>query len=101
MSTDHGAREGRSGIDKIDTITPSAGFGGWQTPVRIDEIDRIPLPPSAGRFPAPLWAFVDAVAESRQVPRDMVFLLVLSICQRHRGVAGARTSVRTGRRRYP
>jgi len=76
----HDARGGGRGIDRIDTIpSRSTGTEGWGEPQPIDEIDRIPLPASPGRFPAPLWAFVDAVAESRQVPRDMVFLLVLSI----------------------
>jgi len=75
----HDARTGGRGIDKIDTIPGRAVDGGWGEPQPIDEIDRIPLPPSPGRFPAPLWTFVDAVAESRQVPRDMVFLLILSI----------------------
>lgn len=51
----------------------------WDTPTPVDEIDRTPLPESAGRYPQNLWTFVDAVAESLQVPRDMVFLLVLSI----------------------
>ncbi len=65
--------------DKIDRNPDPATVGGWRTPKHLDEIDRNPLPASAGRYPAALWAFVDAVAESRQVPRDMVFLLILSI----------------------
>ncbi|TQS43747.1 YfjI family protein [Cryptosporangium phraense] len=88
-------RQHLSDLDEIDTTprpgrpaaapTPAPGpdamptVGGWEAPAPVDEIDRIPLPGSTGRYPAPLWAFVDAVAESRQVPRDMVFLLVLSI----------------------
>lgn len=57
----------------------STAAGEWPTPVGIDAMDRTPLPESGGRVPAPLWAFVDAVAESLQVPRDLVFLMVLSI----------------------
>ena len=63
---------------------------GWDPPDPIDEIDRTPLPArpdgqstgSVNFVNAPtgaLWDFVDAVAEGLQVPRDMVFLLVLSI----------------------
>lgn len=67
-------------MDHVDGIdeTP-ADAPGWDTPTDIDGIDRTPLPTSDGRAPAAVWAFVDAVAESLQVPRDLVFLLVLSI----------------------
>lgn len=51
----------------------------WASPRPIDTVRLTPLPPSSGRHPVALWRFVDAVAEAIQVPRDMVFLLVLSV----------------------
>lgn len=67
------------GPQEVDAIDATTGRSGWPTPIGIDGIDRTPLPASAGRQPAALWAFVDAVAEALQVPRDLVFLMVLSI----------------------
>lgn len=72
--TVHG--NGREPVDGIDT-TPSGD--GWDTPEPIDGIDAMPLPSSEGRSPAPLWAMVDAVAETYQVPRELPFQLALSI----------------------
>ncbi|MFG1839107.1 DUF3987 domain-containing protein [Micromonospora sp. NPDC049175] len=63
----------------------------WPTPIRVDEIDRTQLPEGADRYPAPLWAFVDAVTEALQVPREMLFLLVLSVLST---ASGARWRVR-------
>lgn len=51
----------------------------WDTPEPIAKIARMPLPASVGREPATLWAMVDAVAVSYQVPRDMAFMLILAI----------------------
>ncbi|MEU9516614.1 DUF3987 domain-containing protein [Micromonospora sp. NPDC048169] len=63
----------------LDELRPVDMDEPWPTPVRVDEIDRIPLPEGVGRYPAALWTFVDAVTEALQVPRDMLFLLVLSV----------------------
>jgi replicative DNA helicase len=68
-----------------DRMANPAAAGGraravWNPPEPVDGIDRIPLPDSSeGRYPAHMWAFVDAVAESLQVPRDMALMVVLSI----------------------
>lgn len=66
-------------MTKLNLAEKQALIGGWGTPEPVDVIDRTPLPPSAERWPRPLWRFVDAVAVAHQVPRDMVLMLVLSI----------------------
>lgn len=60
----------------------------WEDPDPVDTIDAMALPPSEGRVPAALWSMVDAVGEAYQVPRDLPFLLVLSILST--GIGGRR-----------
>lgn len=63
----------------------------WEAPESIAKNARTPLPASCDRQPTALWAMVDAVAASYQVPRDMPFLLVLAILATS---AGGRRRVR-------
>ncbi|PKW13660.1 YfjI family protein [Saccharopolyspora spinosa] len=63
----------------------------WGTPESIAKNAKTPLPESLDREPAELWAMVDAVALSYQVPRDLPFLLILAILATS---AGGRRRVR-------
>lgn len=64
----------------VQQETPEqAVLRSWDPPEPIAKNAKTRLPASPGRKPDALWAMVDAVATSYQVPRDLPFLLVLAI----------------------
>lgn len=79
--SDHlGAGHDLDDLIEIDLDAPAnPQRSTWGLPQSIAKNAKTPLPPSLGRAPAKLWAMVDAVAASYQVPRDMPFLLILAI----------------------
>lgn len=64
-------------LDELDN--PDAHAVPWETPEPIAKNAKIRLPKSLDHGPTELWAMVDAVAHSYQVPRDLPFMLILAI----------------------
>lgn len=77
LSVDQIAAAAKNIVDRGDRLTPGELAPQWEDPIPFDSTDTPGFPTEA--LPAPLGAFVEALAESTQTPEEMAGILSLGV----------------------